>query len=149
MKKNRRKRNPVGRPTLLTPELTKRICSYILAGGFEQPAARACGISRHTFLEWMRRGEDHDDRPNMTKYAKFANAIRLADANARISAEIAVKAAHPLIYLKYKHRDKDGEPGWSERPTQLEVTGKEGAPLGVTLEMIRAFLDATNPENEK
>jgi hypothetical protein len=148
-KKRRRKANPVGRPTLLTPELQKRICSMIMAGGFELPSARACGISRHTFLEWMRRGEDHDERPNLNKYAKFANAIRLADATARVDAEIKVKASDPYKYLKHKHRDKPDEPGWSDTPTQLEVTGKEGAPLGLTLEMVRQFLDATDPEEEK
>jgi hypothetical protein len=41
------------------------------------------------------------------------------------------------------HRDKPGEPGWSDKTPvwtdkqELEVTGKERAPLTLTLEMVR------------
>ena len=64
-----------GRPSLLTPELTKQICSYILAGADDNSAAEACGISRKTFMEWMRRGEDTDVRPHSTKFVDFADSI--------------------------------------------------------------------------
>src|ERR1700722_6201119 len=136
-----------GRPSLLTPELTKQICAYILAGAYDNSAAEACGISRKTFMEWMRRGEDIDVRPHATKFADFADSVRLARATARVGAEITVRKADPKFWLTHKHRDKSDDPGWSQSPTQLEVTGKEGARLGLTLEVVRQFLDATEPKD--
>jgi hypothetical protein len=46
------------------------------------------------------------------------------------------------------HRDKPGSPGWSDKQ-QVEVTGKESAPLGLTLEMVRQVLDATDKEDDQ
>jgi len=125
--KKRRRKNKVGRPTLLTPQLSKRICSYILAGSYEYVAAQACGIDRMTFMEWMRRGQDRDRRPTSKRYADFANAVWHAAANARASAEIAVKAADPYKFLRHKYRDQPGELGWSDGPVQVEVSGMSPA----------------------
>jgi hypothetical protein len=138
-----------GRPSLLTLELTQQICSYIVAGGYDYAAAEACDISHGTFMEWMRRGEDTDRaRGTDEKFAKFAKAVRHAKARARISAEVTVKKADPKWWLARMYRDKRGVPGWSDSPTQLEVTGKESAPLGLTLEMVRQFLEATEEKEE-
>ena len=148
-KSKRKAKGKGGRPSLLTPEMTQQICSFIVAGAYDYASAEASGISRDTFMEWMRRGEDTDVRPHATKFADFADSVRLARANARVAAEITVRKADPKFWLTYKHRDKPDDPGWSQSPTQLEVTGKEGAPVGLTLEMVRQFLDATEPKEEK
>ena len=50
-------------------------------------AAEANGIDRHTFWEWVRRGENQDERPQTDAFAKFAKQVREARAEARLSAE--------------------------------------------------------------
>jgi len=63
MAQARRKHNQkAGRHSLLTAEITQTICSYITAGCYDYAAAEACGISLHTFKEWMARGEGRDER---------------------------------------------------------------------------------------
>ena len=131
-------------PTLLTPELSKRICSCILAGACGHAAAEACGISDIIYREWIRRGEDADKREMTDVYATLATEVRHARANARIVAEIKTKAMDPKWWLPRMYRQD-----WGDSPTQLEVAGKESAPLGVTLEMVRQVLDATDKEDDQ
>ena len=113
-------KHPGGRTTLLTPELQQRIVSYIRAGAFDWVAAEANGVDRFTFWEWIRRGEGEDrDRPQTERYAQFAQAVREARAEARLSAEVEVKRGEPLSWLmKGPGRDRPGEPGWTDRPSQ-------------------------------
>jgi hypothetical protein len=107
-----------GRETLLTPDLAQRIVSFIRAGAFDWVAAEANGIDRHTFWEWIRRGENEDERPQTDAYAKFAKQVREARAEARLSAEVEVKRGEPLSWLmKGPGRDRPGEPGWTDRPS--------------------------------
>jgi len=40
-----------------------------------------------------------------------------------------------------------GAPGWSDKQ-QVEVTGKEGAPLALTLEMVRQLIDVAGKEED-
>jgi len=113
------KKHPGGRETLLTPERQQRIISYIRAGAFDWVAAEANGIHRQTFWEWIKRGEDAHARPQTERYAEFAYAVREARAEARLSAEVEVKRGEPLSWLmKGPGRDRPGEPGWTDRPSQ-------------------------------
>jgi hypothetical protein len=85
-----------GRRTVLTAELQAKICQFIRAGTYDYVAAEACGISRQTFFEWIRRGAGGDkDRPALPVYAKFAAAVREAQAEARTSAEVTVRKIDP------------------------------------------------------
>jgi hypothetical protein len=113
-------KHTAGRETLLTPERQQRIVSFIRAGAFDWVAAEASGIDRQTFWEWIKRGEDtHYARPSTELYARFAYAVREARAEARLSAEVEVKRGEPLAWLmKGPGRDRPGEPGWTDRPSQ-------------------------------
>jgi hypothetical protein len=146
--KKRRKPNPIGRPTLLTPQVSKKICSFIMAGAFGHAAAEVSGISEMTYLEWLRRGEDTDShRPTNEAYAKFAKDVRLARANARVAAEINVKTMDSKWWMARMYR-KD----WGDSPTQLEVTNTNtlsAAEFQVMLERLtddqrETFLDLWN-----
>jgi hypothetical protein len=112
-------KHTAGRETLLTPERQQRIISYIRAGAFDWVAAEANGVDRFTFVEWIKRGEDtHSVRPSTEQYAQFAQAVREARAEARLSAEVEVKRGEPLAWLmKGPGRDRPGEPGWTDRPS--------------------------------
>lgn len=65
-----------GRPTALTPELGESICRLLKGGTPLEVAAETFGVSRHTVLEWVRRGEGSDDRPAEENYVEFANNVR-------------------------------------------------------------------------
>jgi hypothetical protein len=133
----KRKKNKNGRPTLLTPELSKKICSYILAGSYEHAAAQACGISRHTFMEWMRRGEGRPgERPKTTKYANFANGVRHAAANARVAAEVQVKTTDPKWWLHRKYPEDWAATQDGEQRFNVDV----GVGVRISIETARALL---------
>ena len=131
MKRGRRRK--AGRPSLLTPALTQKICSMIIAGAYDYAAAGACGLSKDTFREWMARGEGTDpDRPRTKNYAAFAASIRLAKSQARVGAEVMVKKTDPKWWLSRMYRDRPGEPGWTGGE-HIEVSGAYGGAITVEL----------------
>ena len=77
-------------------------------------------------------------------YATLATEVRHARANARIAAEIKIKAMDPKWWLPRIYRKDGAIPRRS-----LKSPGKEGAPLGLTLEMVRQLIDATGREDEE
>jgi hypothetical protein len=82
---------------VLTPELQARICSYIRAGGFPQIAAEAAGIPAKVFDRWMRYGQAKRPLP---LYRDFLQAVRQAQAHARLIAETQALHESPLTWLK-------------------------------------------------
>ena len=44
-----------GRPTVLTPALIKKIISFLRGGSYIETAAAACGISKETFYDWLKK----------------------------------------------------------------------------------------------
>jgi hypothetical protein len=107
-------KHPAGRKTLLTSEIQAKIVAYIRAGMWDYIAAEANGVNQDTFYEWIRRGEQTDDRPPEPRFAEFAEAIRQARAEARGTSEVEVKREDPIVYLtKGPGRERPGRPGWT------------------------------------
>jgi len=108
---------------LPTPELQQLIVAYIRAGGFAHVGAEAAGVSHERFASWLSRGA----RPRGRKeYRLFRDAIRQAQAQSRLAAEIAVFKGRPLDWLKCgPGKDAPGNPGWSTaakaQPTATET----------------------------
>ena len=73
-----RKRKGAGRPTKLNDKVQAGIVKLIREGNFPDVAAVAEGISRRTFYDWMRRGEDEGSGA----YAEFRTAVTRAMAEA-------------------------------------------------------------------
>jgi hypothetical protein len=95
----------------LTGWIESTILAYVRAGGFAHVAAEAAGVSRELFEEWMRMGEKK--RP-VGKYRLFAEAVRQAEAQARLGAEIAALKGKPVDWLKAgPGKETDAKPGWS------------------------------------
>lgn len=139
---------PRGRPRgsiSLTPEIERIILAYIRAGAFSCVAARAAGISERTLSEWIARGEGrHPSRTPTRKLKRFAREVRIAQAEARIGAEIRVYRDKPSQWLKYAARTKDGMDGWSE---PLKGADKRMETQGL-LESWMAELDAIDAMEE-
>ena len=74
-----------GRPPRLTKELQDRIVAFVRIGGYPDVAARACGVPRRTFFEWMQRGRDtHPTRKPTPALVRFAEAVDQAVALAEL-----------------------------------------------------------------
>jgi hypothetical protein len=95
----------------LTAALQEKIVAYIRAGGFAHVAAEAAGLPREVFTRWLERGE----RPGApANYRAFAAAIREAEAQARLDAELKVRGDKPLDWLKAgPGKDNVDNHGWS------------------------------------
>ena len=135
----KRKTSGAGRRTLLTQELQRNICAFVRAGAYDYAAAEACGISRRTFFEWLERGERKSKRGRAPVYVQFACAIRRAQAEARVSAEVTVKKIDPKWWLSRMHRERPDAPGWNDTRS-VELTGKEGKAL-IPIEALSALID--------
>jgi len=103
-------KDSAGRRTLLTAELQRDICAFIRAGAYDYAAAEACGISRRAFFEWLERGEGESKRGRAPIYVQFTRAIRRAQAEARVSAEVTVKKIDPKWWLSRMHRERPDAP---------------------------------------
>ena len=137
----------VGRRTLLTAELQRDICAFVRAGAYDYAAAEACGISRRAFFEWLERGERESTRGRAPVYVQFARAIRRAQAEARVSAEVTVKKVDPKWWLSRMHRERPDSPGWNDTRS-VEVTGKDGKTL-IPIEALSALIDQADREDAK
>lgn len=112
----------MGRPSLLSPEVTRDICAAIRAGAFPWVAAAMHHVHPTTFKGWMK-----DPRP---AYTEFQEAVRQATAQARVVAEIEVKKSDPKFWLtKGPGRERPDEPGWSDGRTEL--VGPNGGPVQI------------------
>jgi transposase len=115
----------VARPTKLTPAVQERVLQAIRAGNYAEVACRAAGIAPSTYYRWLERGEREPDG----SYARFAEAVRLAEAEAEVHAVALVRRAMSddwraaLAYLERRH------PGRWRKHTSTELTGANGGPI--------------------
>ena len=115
----------MARPSKLTPVVRERIVQAIRAGNYAESAARAAGIAASTYYRWMERGE----RESAGAFREFAEAVRLAEAEAEVHAVAIIRRAMgedwraALAYLERRY------PGRWRRHTSTEVTGPDGGPI--------------------
>ncbi len=83
----------MGRPSKLTPEITKRLTEAIRAGNYYEAACAYAGIAYSTFREWMVRGE----KAKSGKYREFVEAITQAEYEAEVR----------MVALWQKHMPED------------------------------------------
>jgi hypothetical protein len=125
---------------LLTEWIESTILAYVRAGGFAHVAAEAAGVPRELFEEWMRLGEKSHP---VGKYRLFAHAVRQAEAQARLSAEVAALKGKPVDWLKAgPGKETDDKPGWSALAKPRGGNDKPMSPLldpGVQ-ELLRTLL---------
>src|SRR3954453_21116280 len=109
----------MARPTNLTPVVQEKIVRAIRAGNYAEISARGAGISPSSFYRWLGRGEREPD----SLYARFAQAVRLAQAHAEVHAVALLRRAMPndwraaLAYLERRH------PARWRRHSSTEISG--------------------------
>jgi len=76
-----------GQRTKLTQLVFRSIVESVRQGNYVCAACSAAGVAHNTVLEWIARGEGRDpDRSLTPLYAKFAKALRVAEAEAEQKA---------------------------------------------------------------
>lgn len=111
----------VGRKSRLTSQTSQRILGVLRAGGYDETAAKAAGLSTTQFYEWLRRGRE-GDRP----YDLFLEQVEEARAegesrNVMLIAKAAqsnwqaaawlLERRHPERWARPSQRDKDAAAG--------------------------------------
>jgi hypothetical protein len=129
-----------------TPLLCQQICAYIRAGGYAPVAAEAAGLPRRLFAKWLARGLKRRARG---AYRDFAQAIRQAEAQARLGAEMAAYKKDALNWLKSgPGRETPRWPGWSMPVRARPAAGRSAAnpPLHpAAARVLAALLRALTP----
>lgn len=127
----------MGRVTILTEEVQDRMCEAIRLGNYAPTAAEYAGIGVSTHYQWLEKGKQ-----GVTPYAEYAEAIKKAEADAEVRNVALIQEAAKknwtaaAWYLERKHYDK-----WGRRDrNQIELTGKDGAPIEMTQVDSRAAL---------
>jgi transposase len=129
-----------GRPTKLQPETHAAIVANLRAGATRKDAAEAAGVSYHSLLNWMDRGE------NATRgaFCDFFKAARQAEAEARVAmTRIITDAAEKdwraaLEYLKRRDR-----PSWGD--AQVVDLDVKSEPEQVVFDYSRFIRTAIGP----
>jgi hypothetical protein len=67
-----------GRRTLLNATLTKKICASLAAGDSIATACALSGVSKSSFFDWQRRGENGDE-----EFAEFSQSVMRARGKAK------------------------------------------------------------------
>ena len=121
----------------LTLALQEKIVAYIRAGGYAHIAAGAAGLPREVFARWLARGERPDAPAN---YRTFARAIREAEAQGRLQAELNVRKEKPLDWLKAgPGKAGTDNPGWTNPGKAGGTTADKIDPAQVWSEVLHLF----------
>lgn len=114
--------------TLWTQELQDRIVGLIRAGNYAEVAARACGIAKKTFYDWLQRGGRGEE-----PFTGLAHAVEdaTAQAEARDVAQIG-KASEQHWQAAAWRLERKNPKRWG-RKDGLEITGNEEKPVAVTV----------------
>lgn len=131
--------------TPLTPERQQRIVESIKRGSYIEVACKAAGVSKWSFMRWMRLGADVETRdeetgeltltPGIEPYRSFRTAAESAEAELEedltdryreVSHQAAFGNANYMAgFMGRRFKDR-----WNPQTT-IEVSGPEGGPIEV------------------
>lgn len=137
-----------GQPTKCTPERIAAIEGFVREGLGKDAAARQGGIGVATHHEWTARG-----RAGEEPYAEYVRRIQAAsDSLQEEVSGVHMRALRsPNLQVAAPQARWMSERLWPEtwgKREQVELTGKDGAPLEVAAAVaVRPLLDATDVAN--
>ncbi len=139
------KKNRGGRPTKLTPEVSKRIVELVGAGNFPETACVAAGVARPTLRAWLKEAADLQQAVTDGKLRRL-NAKQTALVGFLTEMEKAMGLAesmHVMLVAKAAGKDWRASAWWLERmakahwaPTlnvggKIGLTGDDGGPVQI------------------
>lgn len=94
-----------------TAELTARVAAYIRGGAYPEVAAQAAGVPPGRMRRWLALGRKKGAGEAVRA---FCQAVRQAEAVARLQAEVAALKAKPLDWLRHgPGRPRPDREGWT------------------------------------
>ena len=94
-----------------TAELTARVAAYIRGGAYPEVAAQAAGVPPGRLRRWLALGRKKEAGEAVRA---FCQAVRQAEAVARLQAEVAALKAKPLDWLRHgPGRPRPDREGWT------------------------------------
>lgn len=111
----------------LTTEVIESICASIRAGSYIGAACGRARVSKRSFYEWKKRGEEERNESRNTIYAKFLDAVESAEADNEVMLVGAIiknddwRAKMEILKRRYPDR-------WGDK-NKYEHTGANGEPL--------------------
>lgn len=116
-----------GRPTKLTPELSKTVVDLLRRGNYLETAALAVGVDKATIRLWLAKGKKAKRGIHREFYAAVREALSYAEVldvdTIRKAAGSDWRAAAWRLEHRYPQR-------WARKgKAKHEVTGKGGGPL--------------------
>lgn len=124
-----------GKPNSITQEIVDAIILNIRSGAFMWVAVQAAGIANETFYKWIKKGRgtiaEGWERPTSEDIAahalmiELANGVEIAKAQARVTAEQALFATKPGVWLRLgpgRDLGDPNKPGWTN--PAIQVRGK-------------------------
>jgi hypothetical protein len=133
------------RPLILNQAIQDKIVDAILGGNYLETAAQFAGVSRATLFDWLAKGREAQAQiqkeqeliPNGQLYADFLDAVESAQARAEVQAVASLRKAgleHWQATAWWLERSRPRKYGRLER---TEITGAEGGPIAVDLNVER------------
>ena len=119
-----------GRKTKLTDESQDKICLFIKAGAYIETAAKAAGISKQTFYNWMEKGNSG----RFPRYVEFMDAIEKALVHAELVdiGRIDKAAASGVWQASAWKLERKFPERWQKRGLQkMELSGPDGNPIQI------------------
>ncbi len=118
-----------GRPrgsVSLTAEKAELIIKLVAGGASLTSAAKTADVPVRTLYDWLARGEGRSSAPATPKLRAFARAVRKAQGEATVSAEVRVHQDQPGAWLRMEaaraERSRGDESGREEVSSPEEIT---------------------------
>ena len=113
---------PTGRPSILTPDVQRRLCEAIAAGNTRHDAAEYAGIGESTLRAWLAKGK-HQRRGT---YRALLAAVKKAEADAVVrNVAIIQKAASKTWQAAAWWLERKRANDWSQGRDLVRQLAKE------------------------
>ena len=113
---------PTGRPSILTPDVQRRLCEAVAAGNTRHDAAEYAGIGESTLRRWLAQGRHR----RSGKFRALLAAVKKAEADAVVRNVAIIQKAAPkswqaAAWWLERKRAKD----WSQGRDLVRQLAKE------------------------
>lgn len=109
----------MGRPTKLTPKITREIVELLMQGNYIETAAACVGISKDTLYNWLKKGA----RAKKGIYKEFSDAVGKAQAHSEAEDVAQIQKHGAADWKATAWRVERKHPQRWQKRDKLEVEG--------------------------
>jgi hypothetical protein len=135
----------MGRPTILTQEITQQLCAHIERGLPKEKACYLVGIDERTLHLWIEKGSAEDAEEIYVALMRSVKSSEARFAQSALGNMADLAKAGNKNWTAYGWMLERLQPGSFAKVDRLEVTGKEGGPI----ESVTNVVGASDEEIER